>query len=449
MDEAVAKGIARAESARAAGRELVLAGPPSSGRTRAVIRAIRDRPVLSPGDGAREANVLVAHYAAVSDAAERARSSGIENVVCVNRPSDFRGLADGPPGEGPILVVCRDAHFARLCDNFRDLSVQRVVFDNIESLRARNYPVLRCEAVWLVCSPDLLDAPPSGRARTHREARMAARDGRAVLMPPGSAPPPPACERVLYREISTPPLLATIAELYKGGRRSLAASCLPCDNVRTADASRVIGSEAAARLDEACPVCYETRGPRVVVRCCAHNFCAECVVRHLQISRACPMCRAQVRVDECVSVSDASIPRIEGIAEETHRLLRRCLADPEGGKVLVVSGRGVDAAARDLLWYSGVDFVDIRGNYLAVANRLREFADGPARVAVVRNHEIKRGPVRTPPLDHVVFLGQLTKAEKDHWASRGAGPHSRRAAVAHSVESIYEDVFGTWEDTLC
>lgn len=439
--------MAEAEAARGPRREIVLAGPPSSGRTHAVVAAIRDKPEIGPRDrdGTRVANVVVAHYAAVSETAALAIGAGVRDVVCINKPGDFSSLADAKERAGPLLVVCRDTHFARLCDHLHALSVQRLVFDNIESLRARNYAIIRCEAIWLVCTPSLVADPSRSKARTHREARMAALEGRIVRIRPEPSQHLQTRERTFYSEIATPPLLATIEALFEVGRPIVAAACLPCNNVRREDAPRVLGQKAAARLADACPICYEDRGPRIVTTCCQNNFCANCLVKHLRVSRACPVCRADIKIGECTSVSESAIPRMYGIAEETRRLLRRCLEPPGDGRVLVVSGGGVEGAVWDLLWFAEVPFVDIRGNNLAVAKRVREFETGSARVAIVRNDEMKLAPIRTPELAHVVFLGRLTEAEKEHWASRGAGPRSQRLPDTHSVESIYEDLFGDWD----
>ena len=449
MDERgpISKRMEEAERARGARREIVLAGPPSSGRTHAVVAAIRDRPEIGPRDrdGARAANVVVAHYAAVSETAQRARGAGVRDIVCINKPGDFSLLADAKDRAGPLLVVCRDTHFARLCDHLHAFRVQRIVFDNVESLRARNYAILRCEVIWLVCRPALVADPSRTKARTHREARMAALEGRIVRILPEPSQHRQTRERIFYSEIATPPLLATIEALFEVGRRALAEACLPCNNVRREDAPRVLGEKAAARLADACPICYEDRGPRIVTTCCQNNFCAHCLVKHLRVSRACPVCRAEVKVGECTSVSDVAIPRMYGIAEETRRLLRRCLNPPGDGKVLVVSGGGVEGAVWDLLWFADVPFVDIRGNNLAVAKRIREFATGSARVGIVRNDEMKLAPLRTPDLAHVVFLGRLTQEEKEHWATRGSGPHSQVLPDTHSIESIYEDLFGDWD----
>jgi len=439
---------------RGARREIVLAGPPSSGRTTAIVSAIRNRPVIAPGDndshshshnhGARAANVVVAHYAAVYHAADCAREAGIRDIVCINRPGDFRALAEARGRPGPLLVVCRDTHFARLCDHLHTLRVQRVVFDNIESLRARNYAVLRSEVIWLVCSTGFFSEHRRVKARTHREARMAALEGRIVRVNRG--PYRQKRERVFYSEFATAPLLATIEALFTAGRRGLATTCLPCTNVRRADAAPVLGENASTRLADACPICYEDRGPRLVTRCCENNFCAECLVKHLRVSGACPMCRADVKIGDCTSVSDIAIQRMYGIAEESRRLLRACLDSPGDGKVLVVSGRGVERSVWDLLWFAEVDYVDIRGNNVVVAKRLREFAAGTARVGVVLNHEMKGAPLRTPELAHVVFLGHLTPEEKENWASRGSGPHSDRLPDTHSLESLYDDLFGGLDD---
>ena len=416
--------------------EFVLVGTPSSGRTHAILSAIKEKPVISTGDRNCDANILVVHYSAICNIVSRAKAEGIGSVLCIKSQGDFADFADFTSVGGEILVVCLDIHFNRLCDNLRDVSVQRVVFDNLESLRVKNYSVLSCRSKWFVCTPSLLEAPRP-RCRTHREARMAFLAGKSVHMPPRME-----CytEKMLFREVSTIPLLSAIKVLYDQGKRHLASACLPCENVRLADAPSVLGPEPSERLKDACPICYEDRGPRIVVPCCKQNFCAKCLVRHLQGSQTCPMCRSQIDIYSCISVSEIAIPRISGIIGETRKLVRKCMAHGNP-KILIVAGRGVYDSVWEIMWHADIDFVDIRGNNQAIHSKIQQFSSDSSRVGVVRNHHLRMAPIRTPSLTHVIFLGHLKREEQAHWASRGIGPHSVRPPKVYSLESVYDSVF--------
>lgn len=430
--------------------EFVLSGDPSSGRTQAMIEAIAARPVISrePLERGVAANVVVVHYSAVSETAARASSLGVADILCVKTPAGFGGL-DPERVCGPLLIVCLDTLFGKLCPKLARVSVQRIVFDNLESLRVNSYPVVRCEAKWFVCTPRLLDAPrPRSKSRTRREARLARSEGRVVETK--SAQGFRAPKSVLYRETSTSCLMSTIGVLYKKKRTALATACLPCENLRRADAGLVLDERAVSRLGDACPVCYESAPPpacpKVVVPCCKNNFCAECIVRHLAQSRACPMCRADVEINSCTSVSERLVLRVGGIVSETRSLLSKCLREP-GAKVLVVSGAGVDDSVADLMWHAEIDFVDIRGNGRTIERRLRDFSQedrARSKVAVVRNHQLGFAPIRTPPLTHVIFAGHLTRDEQMHWASRGATANeasARPGPKTFAIQSVYDATF--------
>lgn len=446
MDECAAT-LARMESLEADGGEFVLAGDPSSGRTAAVIESVRARPVIAKSAEKCYANVVVVHFSAVSDLVRRAKSAGIQRVVPIRTRTDFAGITDTVACSETIFFACIDVHFARLCQSLHALAVQRIVFDNLDALRGLNYPIVSCHAKWFVCTPELLDRPRP-RARAVREARLAHAQGRTVLAPRARAglARDAGPELVMYRETTTAFLVATVNALYRNGRESLAAACLPCQNIRTADAPRILGDAVSAKLGDACPICLEDAGPRLVVPCCNNNFCAECLARHLASRgtspRTCPMCRAGVDIHSCMIVSETVIPRVRGIVLETKSLIRRCLRDANA-KVLVVAGAGIDNAVADLMWHTETPYIDIRGNSATIEKRLNQFRDESlaARVAVVRNHNLRFAPIRTPALTHVVFVGFLTRREQAHWETRGAGPQPK----TFSIESVYDAVFKIFE----
>ena len=436
--------------------DFVLCGEPSSGRTQTILEAIAARPIIAREAPASAANVFLAHYSAVSETADRARSIGVENVVCIRTPAHFGSIGEAVEVGAPVLLVCLDTLFARLCQSLAGVSVQRIVFDNLESLRVKSYPIVRCEAKWFLCTPRLIGSPaPMNKSRARRDARLAAREGRMVETASARCYREP--KQILYRETATQSLVSTIDVLYRNGRTGLATACLPCENLRRADAGLVLDERAVSRLGDPCPVCFEPGEPgplpRLLVPCCKNSFCAKCIVRHLAHSRACPMCRADVDIHACTSVSETLAPRVGGIVRETRSLLKKCLRAP-GAKVLVVSGEGVDDSISDLMWHAEVDFVDIRGNSRTIERRLREFstvapggedgAESRARLAVVRNHQLGFAPIRTPALTHVIFIGHLTRHEQIHWETRGRGPSGAcdvPTPNTFTVQSVYDKTF--------
>eukprot|EP00873_Tetraselmis_striata_P026961 jgi/Tetstr1/447225/TSEL_034662.t1 len=434
-------------------RDAVLVGPPSSGKTEAILRTILETPIVRPGIHPCDVNVFVVHYAALPDACKRAKTLGVRNLFCVSKPSDFKRLVPRMCTMATICVICRDATFNRLCDHLHTVTVQRLVFDNVESLRIKNYPAVRCNFKWFLTAdlgatalaPALAPAPRKN-SRIRKEAAAAYRGDRVVKI--RHVPPQTVLDRVVvYRETAPRHLNATICALYGREEYRLAEACLPCANVRACDMNLVYSKQTCDRVRDPCTICFEEKPhvARIVAPCCENNFCAECFLKHILDNPTCPMCRSNVDIHTCISVSDVAIQRLGSIVQETKKTLEECLADPRA-RVLVVSGRDIFNSVADLMWYTELAFVDICGNNHLLDKRIREFASSQCRLGVVRHHQIGLGPIRIPGVTHIVFVGYFSDEERAHWSTRGVGPHTEYMPKTLSMESVYNRTFNVYDE---
>lgn len=446
--EKLAMEDAMTAESMADGDGSVLFGPPSSGKTEVILRTIHEKPIVRPGLHACDVNVFVVHYAAVSDAYRRAKGMGVRNLFCVKKPSDFKIIVPRMSSMATICVICRDALFRRLCDHLENVTVQRLVFDNIESLRIKNYSNLRCNFKWFLTAA--LDRMSSRDSRTKsrilKEAKHAYRDGRVVKI--RHTPPQTVLDRVaVYREIDPRNLNVTISALYNKEDYRLAESCLPCENVRRCDIEMVYRNQTCERIHDTCPICYEQKRhiPRIVVPCCENNFCAECLVKHIAGNPTCPMCRKSVDLHSCVSVSNVCVQKMGSFVQETKKTITECLLDPLA-RVLVVSGRDIFNSISDLMWHTELDYVDICGNNYLLDKRIRDFATSQLRLGIVRHHQIGLGPIRIPGVTHIVFVGYFSEQERAHWSSRSVGPHTEYMPKTFSMESVYNRTFNVYDE---
>ena len=54
-----------------------------------------------------------------------------------------------------------------------------------------------------------------------------------------------------------------------------------------------------------CPVCCDEIDNRTITRCCNNSFCFECVTKSISHIKSCPVCRATIRQDDLIVVTDS------------------------------------------------------------------------------------------------------------------------------------------------
>jgi hypothetical protein len=302
--------------------DSILFGPPSSGKTEAILRTIHDRPMVRPGTNPCDANVFVVHYAAIADAYKRAKNMGVRNLFCVRKPPDFKRLAPSIHAMANICVVCKDAMFNRLCDHLHGVTVQRLVIDDIESIRVKNYNMdIHCNFKWFLTADlerlTVAHKIPRVKSTLLRETRSALAHGRVTGLE--HTPPKTIRDMVVVNAENNPRNLnATISAIYTKEENHLAEACLPCENVRRCDIDMVYRRHTCEKLRDACPICFEQKQnvARIVTPCCENNSCAECFAKNAMQNDACRMCRQTIDLQNCTCVSSVSVTRMGSIVQE-------------------------------------------------------------------------------------------------------------------------------------
>ena len=71
---------------------------------------------------------------------------------------------------------------------------------------------------------------------------------------------------------------------------------------------------------EKCPICYEKiQKYGFCITNCKHQFCMDCMMKHIQNNQSCPLCRAEVLPDK--PNSDPTVEYEAGYEEEGLRSL--------------------------------------------------------------------------------------------------------------------------------
>lgn len=134
---------------------------------------------------------------------------------------------------------------------------------------------------------------------------------------------------------------------------------------------------------EDCSICYSQLENPVLLPCCQHLFCGQCILTWTQSRKTCPMCRAQVEYKKVVEIKSqgtaserAPKPHLKTKCEIIQDIVLETRTDSIKRVIIFSSYDESFASIRNYLNDIGVEFVEFNGTAATKTKRLNEFKKG-------------------------------------------------------------------------
>ena len=161
--------------------------------------------------------------------------------------------------------------------------------------------------------------------------------------------------------------------------------------------NRIQNIIARVKEAECCPIGLDEIEVKAVTPCCQNAFEFGNLIKALERTNKCPLCKSQLAPNDLLVQSDVkgtpstgaparSKTKTELVKEE----LTRILADP-AAKVLIFSDWSMQNIIESVLPTLGATFKEVKGNFHVVAKAVNDFDRGLTRVLLLNAHHFGAG----------------------------------------------------------
>jgi len=221
----------------------------------------------------------------------------------------------------------------------------------------------------------------------------------------------------------------------------------------------------AERVKESvtCPICYEDFKNKTIVPCCQNSFCLMCITNWVnsRIGQSlCPMCKAPVRLENCMVCRDGEVPGSEGEGEsysvggiefvnkgEKMENLKLLLEGTgEDRKFLIFSEYDfiLEQSISQTLRSIGVEYGMLKRNIHTINKVVNEFKRGSLRVLLINSAHYGCG-MNLPEATDVVIMHRL-KEGKSYKQVVGRAQRCQRTTPLNVWRLFNENEAGGEED---
>ena len=178
-------------------------------------------------------------------------------------------------------------------------------------------------------------------------------------------------------------------------------------------------------LSDNCTICYSEIEDPVLLPCCQNVFCGKCIIKWLETSKTCPMCRSVVQLKEVIyieKVSDKSEDEEE--RKEQARPLSKnktvidILSRHPNHKFLICSMYDESfSAIRNELEESKMDYVEISGTKTSRDTKLRRFREGDVNI-IFLNSRFNGAGINLEMVSDIILYHEMPPAIEEQVIGR-------------------------------
>ena len=139
-------------------------------------------------------------------------------------------------------------------------------------------------------------------------------------------------------------------------------------------------------LNDDCTICYSEIQDPVLLSCCQNVFCGRCIMKWLETTKTCPMCRAPVNVKELIYIQKgASGPveerKVDDSPKPKHKAVTDILLRDPSKKFLICSMFDESfSLIRRELEENRMGYVEISGTKTSRDSKLKRFREGNVNI---------------------------------------------------------------------
>lgn len=190
----------------------------------------------------------------------------------------------------------------------------------------------------------------------------------------------------------------------------------------------LIKKRFAKILEDDCSICSCILDNPVLLPCCQNIVCAKCMTDWLKINPTCHMCRAEVKVESLISVTDKKAPapiiiedsddegddefvevkkKKDKIVLSKPETIIKIIEDHPGEKFIVFSAHDESFdLIKDSFKDNDTEYVEIKGTREAREKRLAMYQTGDVN-AIFLNSKFNGAGINLQMTDHIIYYHQM------------------------------------------
>ena len=197
---------------------------------------------------------------------------------------------------------------------------------------------------------------------------------------------------------------------------------------------RDIEEKYKGMLTEDCSICYEQIRNHTMVSCCQHLFCGNCIMKWLQTTQSCPLCRHQLKPADLSFIGDEEKGDTKMTKKETViHIIQECVE--KNRKVILFSSydETLDIIRSDLDEHK-IDFAELCGQRSVRESKLEKFTNGELCV-IFLNSRFNGAGINLEVADEIILYHNMSDALKKQVLGRALRIGRKDGLIVHEFEN--------------